>query len=128
MSATLFARPSSSSAGPGPSSETTAAASCMGGIHMAGGELSSSACVEDDEEKHRCQMRESVATGSSTLQVAILLQMPTPQPRPRPLSSHTVTEVRNDIGVRGEVVIGLVEAPWTSEHPPAREGEENTTS
>jgi len=78
---------------------------------------------EEDEEK-RCpsmrQMRQA-ATGSSTLQVAVLLQMPSPP-------SHTVTEAQNDNSVRGDLAIGLVEAPWTREHPSLREGEEITIS
>lgn len=88
---------------------------------------------EEDEEKRSRYLsmqeqqmrRQAAATGSSsTLRVAVLLQMPS-------TSSHTVTEAaQNDIGVRGELAIGLVEAPWTREHPSLREleGEENGTS
>ena len=83
--------------------------------------------VEDEDEKKRCpsvrqQMRQA-ATGSSSLQVAVLLQMPSPP-------SNTVTEAsQNDTSVRGELAIGLVETPWTREHPlSSREGEETTTS
>jgi hypothetical protein len=85
--------------------------------------------VEEEDEEKRClsvrQVRQA-ATGSGTLQVAVLLQMPTPPPPP----SHTVTEAQNDISARGELAIGLVEAPWTtdSEHLFSREGEETTTS
>ena len=90
---------------------------------------------EKDEEKYRrsmsVQMRESVASGSvasgsGTLQVAVLLQMPSPPPPPQ--TSHTVTEIRNDINARGELVVGVVEAPWTREPPSSQEGEETTTS
>lgn len=80
---------------------------------------------EEDEEKRCLSVQQSrvrqAATGSSTLQVAVLLQMPSPP-------SHTVTEAQNDISVQGELVIGLIEAPWTREHPSSREGEEATTS
>jgi hypothetical protein len=79
--------------------------------------------VEDEEKRSLSvqQMRQA-ATGSSTLQVAVLLQMPSPP-------SHTVTEAENDISVRGELAIGLVEAPWTREHPSSlREGEDTTIS
>ena len=72
-------------------------------------------------------MRET-AEGSSTLQVAVLLQMPLPPPPSPPSPSNVVTEVQNDFGVRGELVIGLVEASWTGEHPSSREGEETATS
>jgi hypothetical protein len=85
---------------------------------------------EKDEEKYRrsmsVQMRESVASGSGTLQVAVLLQMPSPPPPPQ--TSHTVTEVQNDISARGELVVGVVEAPWTREPPSSREDEGTTTS
>jgi hypothetical protein len=82
---------------------------------------------EEDEEKKRClpvEMMHQAAIGSrSTLQVAVFLQMPSP---PR---SHTVTEeAQNDISVRGELAIGLVELPWTGEHPSSRQGEETTIS
>jgi hypothetical protein len=81
--------------------------------------------VEDEDEKKRCpsvQQTRQAATGSSTLQVAVLLQMPSPP-------SNAVTEApQNDISVRGELAIGLVETPWTREHPSLREGEETTTS
>jgi len=80
--------------------------------------------VEEEDEEKRClsvqQMRQA-ATGSSTLQVAVLLQMPSPP-------SHTVTKAQNDISVQGELAIGLVEAPWTREIPSSREGEETTVS
>jgi hypothetical protein len=88
--------------------------------------------VEEEDEEKRClsmqeqQMRRQAAAAagsSSTLRVAVLLQMPSPP-------SHTATTevLQNDIGVRGELAIGLVEAPWTREHPSSREGEETTTS
>ena len=81
---------------------------------------SNSICEEKDEEK---QMRQGAATGSSTtLQVAVLLQMPSPPAR------HTVTDAQNDISVRDELVLGLVEAPWTREHPSSREGDDTTTN
>jgi hypothetical protein len=85
------------------------------------GIASRSLAVEEGEEEEKkrslsvqLQMSQT-ATGSNTLQVAVLLQIPSPpSPPPRP-PSHTVTEAQNDIGVRGELVIGLVEAPWTRE-------------
>jgi len=78
---------------------------------------------EEEEEEKRCpgslpmQMREAVGS-SSTMQVAVLLRMPSPP-------SHAV---HNDISVRGELAIGLVEASWTREHPSSRGGEGTTTS
>jgi hypothetical protein len=115
LSATLF---TTGSSGP---VETAAYMGMAEVASRAGGDS-----VEEEDEEKRClsmqQMRQT-ATGSSTLQVAVLLQMPSPPP------SHTVTEApQNDISVRGELVIGLVEAPWTREHPPSREDEETTTS
>jgi len=104
LSATLFTR---GPPGPGP-------------VETAGRD---SVEVEDEEKRSLSvqQMRQA-ATGSSTLQVAVLLQMPSPP-------SHTVTEAENDISVRGELAIGLVEAPWTREHPSSlREGEDTTIS
>jgi hypothetical protein len=78
---------------------------------------------EKDEEKRGLavqQMRQAATGSSSTLQVAVFLQMPSPPP-----PSHTVTEApQNDTGVRGELAIGFVEAPWTREHPSSREGKE----
>ena len=73
---------------------------------------------EEEEEEKQCTATSlsvlSQTTGSSTLQVAVLLQMPSP-----PSTSHAVMEeAQNDTTVRGELAIGLVEAPWTSrEHP-----------
>jgi len=82
---------------------------------------------EKDEEKKKCpsvqQMRQAATGSNSTLQVAVFLQMPSPPP------SHTVTEeAQNDLSVRGELAIGLVEAPWTRVHPSSRQGEETTAS
>ena len=98
------------------------------GMGMGMAEVSSRAgrdSVEEEDEEKRCvsvQQVRQAATGSSTLEVAVLLRMPSPP-------SHTVTEApQNDISVRGELAIGLVEAPWTREHPASRGGEEITTS
>lgn len=81
--------------------------------------------VEEEDEEKKClsvqQMRQAPTGSSRTLQVAVLLQMPS-----RP--SHIVTEAQNDISVGGELAIGLVETPWTREHPSSREGEEITAS
>lgn len=65
---------------------------------------------EEDEEKQQHHLREGTGGSSSrsTLQVAVLLQMPSP--------SHA--EAQNDIRkeeLLGELAIGLIEVPWTSE-------------
>ena len=96
----------------------------MGEVSSRAGRDRDSVDEEDHDEEKRCfpvQMREAAATGSSTLQVAVLLQMPSPP-------SHTVTGAHNDISVRGELAIGLVEVPWTREHPSSGGGERTTTS
>ncbi len=73
---------------------------------------------EEDEEKRCLRMREDRTAGGSTLQVAVLLQMPSP-----PIPSHTViTEAQNDISVRRELAIGLVAIPWTRENPSSHQG------
>lgn len=110
LSATLFTTTTGPPAGP-----------CMADVSSrAGGDS-----VEEEEEEKKClsvQQTRQAATGSSTLQVAVLLQMPSP-------SRHTVREApQNDISVSGELAIGLVEASWTREHPSSREGEEITIS
>jgi hypothetical protein len=129
LSATLFKTgPSVSGPGPGPVRET-APAYAAAAVSRAGRDS-----VEEEEEEKRYYLsmqeqqrrRQAGATGgsSSTLRVAVLLQMPSP-------SSHTVTEAsQNDIGVRGELAIGLVEAPWTRQHLSLREleGEDTGTS
>jgi len=84
-------------------------------------------CVEEENEEKRClRRREGHRAGSShgTLQVAVFLQMPSPSPAS---PSHTVTETRNDISVRGELAVGLVEIPWTREHTFSRHGDGSTT-
>ena len=110
MSATLFTT-GPPGLGPGP-------------VETAAGTRDSVEVEVQDEEKRSLsvqQMRHAT-TSSGTLQVAVLLQMPSPP-------SHTVTESENEIGVRGELAIGLVEAPWTTEHPScSREGQEITIS
>jgi len=66
---------------------------------------------EEDEEKQQHHLREGTGGSSSsrssrsTLQVAVLLQMPSP--------SHA--EAQNDIRkeeLLGELAIGLIEVPW----------------
>lgn len=84
---------------------------------------------EEEEEEKRCTTASlsvlSQTAGNSTLQVAVLLRMPSP-----PSTSHAVMEeAQNDTSVLGELAIGLVEAPWTSSvHPSSREGEGTTTT
>lgn len=109
----------------GPSGENAEVSSRVGAV------IRDSVHEEEDEEKRRSlsvQTRQAVAAGSGTLQVAVLLQMPSPPPPLPPPSHNTATEDQSDISVRRELVIGLVEAPWTGEHPSSREGEETTTS
>ena len=76
--------------------------------------------VEEDEKLHLRDGTASTATAgtgnSSTLQVAVLLQMPSPR--------HT--EAQNDtgeelLGYQGELAIGIIEVPWTSEDCCSRE-------
>jgi hypothetical protein len=75
--------------------------------------------VEEDEKLHLREGTASTAgtcSSSSTLQVAVLLQMPSPR--------HTAAQ--NDtreelLGYQGELAIGLIEVPWTSEDHYSRE-------
>jgi hypothetical protein len=66
---------------------------------------------EDDEEKPRLREGGGRHTGnsSSTLQVAVLLQMPSP--------SHAESQSGGGelLGYRGELAIGLIEVPWARE-------------
>lgn len=109
MSATLF---TTGPPGPGP-----------GPVETAAGTRDSVEVQDEEKRSLSVQQMRHATTSSGTLQVAVLLQMPSPP-------SHTVTEAENDIGVRGELAIGLVEAPWTIEHHPScsREGQEITIS
>lgn len=82
---------------------------------------------EEEDEKKRCPQRlegHRARSSHATLQVAVLLQMPSPPPAS---PSHTVTEARKDISVRGELAVGLIEIPWTREHTFSRHGDGSTS-
>jgi len=107
FSATLF-----TPGPPGPAD--TAAARVAGVVPSRAGRYSAS----EEDEKGRCHSLHIPrgGDGGSTLQVAVLLQMPSPSPPPLSPSHTTVTRIRNDVSVRGELVIGVVEIPWAGEH------------
>jgi hypothetical protein len=96
---------------------------------MAGTEAASTTArgdsVEEDEKVHLREGTASTAgtgtiSGSSTLQVAVLLQMPSPR------HAEAQNDTREELlGYRGELAIGLIEVPWTSED---RYSRERTTS
>lgn len=92
--------------------ETTAAAACAGGDS-----------VEEDDGEEKLSMRESTGTGPgsdagadttgsrSTLQVAVLLQMPSPRH-----DAEGQNPIRRDLlGHQGELAIGLIEVPCPRE-------------
>ena len=91
---------------------------------MAGTEAASTTVrgdsVEEDEKK--LHLREGTVStagtvgSSSTLQVAVLLQMPSPR------RAEAQNDTREELlGYRGELAIGLIEVPWTSEDHYSRE-------
>ena len=71
--------------------------------------------VEEDEEEKLPDRREGTSTstggGGGTLQVAVLLQMPCPSHAEA--QQNAISEEL--LGHRGELAIGLIEVPWTSE-------------
>jgi hypothetical protein len=66
---------------------------------------------EEDDEKPRLREGGGGGTGSSsghsTLQVAVLLQMPSPN------YAEAQSSAGEPLGCRGELAIGLIELPWT---------------
>jgi len=91
---------------------------------MAGTEVASRTArgesVEEDEKLHLREGTASTAgtgTGSiSTVQVAVLLRMPSPR------HAEAQNDTREELlGYRGELAIGVIEVPWTSEDHCSRE-------
>ena len=108
FSATLFTR-----------TKTTGAAAAVEPAYTAGAEAASRAggdSVEEEDEKPPLRGEGIAGTdgSGSTLQVAVLLQMPSPRDHP---------EAQNDTReeLLGELAIGLIEVPWTREDPYSRE-------
>ena len=107
FSATLFTRTTRTGAAAAAEPACTAGAEAAS---RAGGDS-----VEEEDEKPPLREGTAGTDGSgSTLQVAVLLQMPSPRDRP---------EAQNDTReeLLGELAIGLIEVPWTREDPYSRE-------
>jgi hypothetical protein len=85
---------------------------CTAGAEAASGAGGDS--VEEEDEKP--PLHEGTAgtdSSGSTLQVAVLLQMPSPR------HSEAQNDTREEL--LGELAIGLIEVPWTREDPYSRE-------
>ena len=109
ISATLFTRTTAGAAAAAAAVEPA----CTAGAEVASGTGGTS--VEEEDEKPPLREGTAGTDGSgSTLQVAVLLQMPSPRHHP---------EVQNDAPeeLLGELAIGLIGVPWTTEDPYSRE-------